>query len=109
MSFPNDQGKPGGATPSYLTAQNSALHVDSAARVLKASSGTIVSMNVLVAGSAPGAVFDTASAASLTTASTAQLVAVIPNTVGPVSLQFPCLVGIAILPGAGQAVSVAYT
>lgn len=105
MTFPNDQSKPGGATPSYLTAQQSALHVDGPPRIIKTGAGTVVSMNVLAAG-APGAIYDCSTTGAI---ATGNQVGIIPATQGPVSLQFPCLVGICVAPGAGQVVSVAYT
>lgn len=104
-AYPNDPRWPGAATPAYLTAPNSALCL-SASKVLKASAGTVVSMNVLVAGSSPGGIFDCSSTAA--TAATANQIATIPNTVGPVELEFPCLVGITVVPGTGQRVSLAY-
>jgi hypothetical protein len=72
--------------------------------VLKAAPGTIARVNVLVAG-AQGTVNDcTATAAAVT----ANEIAVIPATVGPVALDFPCLSGITVVPGSGQIISVAY-
>lgn len=78
-------------------------------QLIKAGPGMVIRVNVLVAGSAVGGVFDTAATAGLTsTADMIQQVATIPNSVGPIELDFPCLVGIAVQAGAGQVVSVSY-
>lgn len=77
--------------------------------VIKAGPGMVTRVNVLVAGSAAGGIFDTASTAGLvTTADSIQQVAAIPNTVGTYELNFPCLVGIVAQAGAGMEISVAY-
>lgn len=76
-----------------------------AATLVKATPGTIVSVSVIVAGTAPGSVND---ATTVGAAATANEVAVIPNTVGAMRVDFPCLAGIVVTPGAGQTVSVAF-
>lgn len=75
------------------------------ATVVKAQPGMIASMVVEVAGSATGNINDAATTAAVTTGNQ---VAVIPTTVGVTKLNFPCLAGIVVTPGTGQAVSVAY-
>lgn len=78
-------------------------------QVIKAAPGMVTRVNVLVAGSTAGGVFDTASTAGLVgTADSIQQVFAIPNTVGTYELNFPCLVGIIAQAGAGQEISVAY-
>lgn len=78
-------------------------------QIVKAGPGMVVRVCVLIAGSAVGGVFDTGATAGLvTTADQVQQVATIPNTVGTLELNFPCLVGIVVQPGAGQVVSVSY-
>ncbi|WP_432734740.1 hypothetical protein [Ralstonia solanacearum] len=65
----------------------------------------LVRVNVLVAGSAGGAAYDSA---SLTGNSAANQIGAWPNTVGSYLIDMPCLAGIVIAPGAGQTVSVSY-
>lgn len=81
----------------------SALYMNSTT-VVKASAGRAVVVTVIVAGAA-GSLHD-----CLTTASaiTATEIAVIPATVGPVALNFPCLHGIVYKPGASQVASISY-
>jgi len=73
--------------------------------VLKAAPGDVVRVVVQAAGSATGTINDCATTAAV---STANQVAVIPETVGPIDLEFPCLVGIVVTPGTGQSVAVSY-
>lgn len=73
--------------------------------VVKAVPGTVIQLNVLAAGSGTGTVNDCATTAAVATANE---IAVIPETVGPLLLNFPCLVGITITPGTGQELSVSY-
>lgn len=62
-------------------------------------------VNVLVAGTAAGSVNDAATVAAV---ATANLVYVIPNTLGPVLVDFPIMSGIVVTPGAGQTVAITY-
>lgn len=73
--------------------------------VLKKGPGAVMQVAVTLAGSAVGGVYDCANTAD---ASTGNLVATIPNAVGPVTISFPCMVGITVIPGSGQRASVAY-
>lgn len=86
---------PGGLTALNITA----------ATVIKARPGRLVKIVVVVAGSAAGTVND-----CLTTGAVAASneVASIPNTIGPLSLDWPCLTGIVVVPGTGQTVAVLY-
>lgn len=77
----------------------------SASGVVKATAGAIVRISVTTAGSTPGSVYD---AATTGTASAANLIAVMPNTVGVTYLNWPVTNGIVISPGASQVVSVSY-
>ena len=104
--YPNDQRNPGAATPGFLTAPNSALCISGAPQILKAGPGSIIRVNVLVAGSAPGGVYDCATTAAMS--ATANEVAAIPNFTGQIVLEFPCLVGIGVAPGTGQTISASY-
>jgi hypothetical protein len=80
------------------------INTTNAPTVIKAAKGYIARVSVIVAGAA-GAVYDCATTAA---AITANEIAVIPATIGPVALEFPCLTGITVLPGAGQIISVSY-
>jgi hypothetical protein len=73
--------------------------------VVKASPGRISKVAVIVAGSATGTVND-----CLTTgaAAVANQVGVIPTTVGSSTFDWPCAVGIVIVPGTGQTLSVSF-
>lgn len=75
-----------------------------AATLVKATPGTIVRVSVTTAGAA-GAVYDFG---ATTGQGAANLIAVIPAAVGVVTLEFPCRVGILVVPGAAQVVSVSY-
>jgi len=77
----------------------------SAATVVKNSPGILNTVVVTTAGTA-GAVYDHATTSGV---SAANLIAVIPATVGPLVLNWPCQVGIVYVPGSGQVASIAYT
>lgn len=76
-----------------------------ASAVVKASAGVVVRVSVTVAGSTTGSVYD---ANTLPSAGAANLVGVIPNTVGVYYFSFPMNNGIVVAPGTGQTVSVSY-
>lgn len=106
----NAQSNPSAATPSYNCPQgggsvSTALNVNGAPRVLKAAAGAVINACVMVAGSAAGGVFDCTATANATTAAQ---VGVLPATVGNYTLNFPCLVGVTVVPGTGQKVSLSY-
>lgn len=65
----------------------------------------LVRVQVLVAGTAGGAAYDTNAVANV--AATNQ-VGAWPNTVGSYLIDMPVLTGITIVPGAGQTVAVSY-
>lgn len=77
-----------------------------AATVIKASPGRIVKVIVQVAGSGTGTVNDciTTAAAAIT-----NQISTIPETVGPIALDWPCTTGIVVVPGTGQTLSVSYS
>lgn len=84
-----------------------ASHLDiSVATVVKSTPGTLFTINVTTAGSAPGSANDVATTGGV--AATNEI-CVIPNTVGIYSLSWPCATGITITPGTGQVISVAYS
>jgi hypothetical protein len=76
-----------------------------ASGVVKATSGSIAYVSVTTAGSAVGAVYDSATVGGI---GAANLLFVIPNTVGNYPVQFPANNGITVVPGTGQVISVSY-
>lgn len=67
--------------------------------------GRLMRVNVVVAGSAPGAINDAATVAAI---AAANLVFVIPNTVGSYLVDWPLSAGLAVTPGTGQTLAVSY-
>lgn len=65
----------------------------------------LVRVNVVVAGTAPGSVNDTATAGG---ANAANVLTAIPNVLGPFLVDAPVISGILVTPGAGQVVTVTY-
>lgn len=79
-----------------------------AATLVKATRGTLLGVQIIVAGSAPGTINDVATLAGV---ADANVVAAIPNDIGPApiaSCGIPCLNGIVVTPGAGQTLAVFY-
>jgi hypothetical protein len=74
------------------------------ATTVKSSAGRVVNVNVIVAGSANGTIYDAVSSTI-----TSYPVYKIPNTVGVYVINFPVLYGIYVVPGTGQTVSVSYS
>lgn len=72
--------------------------------VVKASSGRIARVSVIVAGSAPGMIYDGA-----TLSATTKPLDVIPNTVGVYVVNIPTSFGLLVVPGSGQTVSGSYS
>jgi hypothetical protein len=72
--------------------------------VVKATSGRIARVSVIVAGSAPGMIYDGA-----TLVATTKPLDVIPNTVGVYELKMPTSFGLLVVPGSGQTVSGSYS
>jgi hypothetical protein len=73
--------------------------------LLKANPGRLVRIDVVVAGSTAGAAYDTNATGS--TAASNQICS-IPNTVGPIWLDWPAQVGIVLSPGTGRTLAAAY-
>lgn len=71
-----------------------------ATTVVKATAGRVANISVIVAGSADGAVYDSAA-----TGNTTKPLFVIPMTVGVFVVNLPASFGITIVPGTGQTVS----
>lgn len=65
----------------------------------------IVRVQVLVAGSAAGAVYD---GKSTTGNSAANQVGVIPDVAGTYLIDMPCYTGIVVVPGTGQTLAVSF-
>lgn len=85
-------------------AQSATLNITTPTLV-KAGPGYVVAVAVIVAGTLPGTVND---AASTGAAAPANQVAVIPNTVGQVGVNFPVAAGIVVVPGTGQTLAVTF-
>lgn len=77
-----------------------------AATVVKAVGGRVAKVSVLVAGSAPGAVYDRATTSGV---GVTNQVAVIGNTAGVLDIDMPCSAGIVVVPGTGQTLAVSYS
>lgn len=84
--------------------RNSSLNI-TAATVVKASSGRLVRINVLTAGSTTGTANDATTTGG---ASASNEIFSIPNTVGSYYLDWPVTNGIVIIPGTSQVISVSY-
>ena len=73
--------------------------------VVKLGAGAVIKAIVTVAGSGAGAIYDcTATAAAVT----ANEIASLPTTLGPIDIEFPCLVGIFVVPGTGQQIAISW-
>lgn len=75
------------------------------ATVVKPAPGRVQRVTVLVAGSAAGAVYDSALPSGN---GASNQVASIPNVVGSYLIDFPCAQGICVAPGTGQTLAVSY-
>lgn len=73
--------------------------------VVKAQAGRAMRVSVLVAGTAPGGVYDTN---DLARPALQNQVAVIPAAVGIIPIEFQCRNGITLVPGAGQTLAISY-
>jgi hypothetical protein len=89
--------------------QNSTLNV-AASTVIATTPATgpkrtLFTIVVTTAGAA-GAVYDTTTVGAI---GAANLIAVVPATVGPVTLNWPCSAGIVYVPGAAQVANFSWT
>jgi len=100
-------GNPTIQNGALITAQGQKTFLNVTTKTLvKATAGRIAKVNVLVAGGTnTGAVYDHA---TTTGTGAANLVAVIPDTVGSYVIDFPCANGIVVDPGTGNTVSISY-
>ncbi|WP_233842326.1 hypothetical protein [Dyella sp. 2HG41-7] len=99
MSYPKQLNPlPGGST---------SLKNITGPTLCKAVLGRVWTVSVIVAGSAPGSVYDSNSLSGL---STANQIGTVPNTVGPASMGgFRVNTGIVLVPGTGQTLAIAFT
>jgi len=79
----------------------------SATTVVKTTGGTLYRVSVTTAGSTVGNVYDNNATGSGNTA--ANLIGVVPNTVGVYLFEFPCFTGITYVPGTGQVASFSFS
>ena len=75
------------------------------ATVVKGSAGLIGRVWVNTAGSTAGTLSDCATTGAV---AAANLIATLPNTVGPYAIEFYAAVGIVVTPGTGQVVSISF-
>ena len=84
---------------------SSALNITSP-KLVKNAGGTVLAVSVIAPGSAPGSINDCAATGA---AAAENQVASTPVAVGTYQINFPCLVGIVVVPGAGQVLAVNFT
>lgn len=93
-----------GQTLLAINGQQTAPAIAGGPLLQKLGPGRVAFVNVTVAGTAPGAIVDANSAAA-----TAPVIYVIPNAVGSVFVNLPISLGLVVIPGAGQTVTVSYS
>lgn len=94
------------AKPMMVGAGDQQVYNITASTLVKAGIGRLARVSVVTAGSAAGAAHD---CAAIGDAAAGNKIASIPNAVGVVDLDWPCGVGIVIVPGTGQVLAVAFT
>lgn len=72
--------------------------------IVKNTKGRVAVVSVIVAGSAPGTIYDSA-----VLGVTTKPLYLIPNTTGVVVVNLPAAFGILVVPGSGQTVTVSYS
>ena len=92
-----------GATYLYVQGSRNAPNL-STATLVKKGSGRVATVSILTAGSGNGHIYDT----NLVT-STANPVFTIPNTIGVIFVNMPVEVGLVVVPGTGQVVTISYS
>ena len=91
--------------------KGSALNIAAATQVALVPSdfalgqGRLARVQVLVAGTTPGAAYDSATVAG---AAIANQIGAWPNTVGTYTIDMPFLKGLVVTPGTGQTVAVSF-
>lgn len=91
----------------YLNVQGAiSIEAITAPVVVKSQGGRVCVVSVIVAGSAPGFIYD-----AVKLGDTTKPLYVIPNTVGvePYLVNLPTNFGIVVVPGTGQTVTVSYS
>lgn len=93
-----------GSTTTTISATSRTLNI-TAATVIKASAGQVVTISVLVAGDAAGTVNDCATTGA---AAASNAICPIPDTVGIYPVNFPATTGIVVAPGTGQTLAISF-
>lgn len=103
------------ALGSFLTAYQSATGTMTAPGIASTTgylvaqgSGRVATVNVLVAGSAPGFIYDL-SAIPSTGLPSSSIIAVLPNTIGTYPVNVMYSNGIIVVTGTGQTISLTYS
>ena len=94
----------GVANATLFTAGKLAAPAITSATLVRSGAGWVAKVSVTVAGSAAGIIYDSVSTTSPTPA-----IAVIPNTVGIVTVNLPVTNGIVFVPGSGMTATVSYS
>lgn len=93
------------ATKTYLEVNGTSNYAAiSAPTVVKSSSGRLVNVSVVTAGSADGQIYDGAQLSQ-----TSRPIFAIPDTLGLYEANLPMAHGILVVPGSGQIVSVSFS
>jgi hypothetical protein len=96
-----------GAAQTFLNVNGtSAQDGITSATLVKTGSGRIATVSVVVPGSANGAIYDTAAAASV---AASNQIGVIPAMIGPYVFNIPFSSGLVVTPGTGQTITVSYS
>lgn len=98
-------GAGGGGTSTPTGGTSDTLNI-TVATVIKASSGRLATVSVIVAGSASGTVNDCATTGA---AATANQFGVLPNFIGVNVFNWPCGTGIVVVPGTGQTLAASWS
>jgi len=78
----------------------------SASTVISTAGGRVYSINVTTAGTTSGAIYDNNTTTGI---GASNLIAVIPNSVGEININWPFFNGLVYVPGSGQVASISYT
>lgn len=90
--------------PSIPATGNSRLNITSPT-VIKAAPGFVGTLTVVAAGSTNGAIGDALTTGAVSNANT---IGIAPQVQGTYVINFPARVGIAVIPGTGQTLSVSF-
>ena len=100
------QNQPVVVNSSTITGQGISTTLNiTASTLVKAGQGRVAKVMINTAGSTAGGVYDSATVGGV---GASNLVAVLPNTAGMYSLDFPIKNGLVVVTGTGQVVSVSY-